>query len=61
MERIVWFYWSQGWAEAPWFVKRNYLSWVVRNPEWKVVFLDDSNIEKYSDALNIVKQLTILT
>lgn len=56
MERIVWFYWSQGWAEAPWFVKRNYLSWVVRNPEWKVVFLDDSNIEKYSDALNIVKR-----
>ena len=56
MERNIWFYWNQGWEAAPWFVKLNYISWVTRNPDWKIVFLDDNNVRKYSRAFEIVER-----
>ena len=54
MKHVVWFYWHQGWEQAPWFVKQNFLSWRLHNTAWKVVFLHKGNMEDYSGASRMV-------
>jgi hypothetical protein len=39
-EKTIWVLWFQGMAQAPYVVRKCYDSWVERNQEWNVVFLD---------------------
>jgi capsular polysaccharide synthesis protein len=41
--------WLQGFDNAPMIVKKCYASWATHNPGWKIVFLDEDNIDKYID------------
>lgn len=44
IERVVWFLWFQGLANAPYVVRRCHESWIARNPTWRVVDLDESSL-----------------
>ncbi|NET02699.1 MAG: hypothetical protein F6K61_19555 [Sphaerospermopsis sp. SIO1G1] len=43
----IWFLWYQGFAEAPLVITKCYESWVKYNPDWEVIFLDESNLKDY--------------
>lgn len=43
-------FWAQGWDQAPWLVQRCVQSWRLHNPNWQLVLLDASSIERYSTA-----------
>ncbi len=43
----IWFLWFQGKANMPEIVEMCFESWLRHNPTWEVVFLDDTNLEKY--------------
>lgn len=45
-EKIIWFYWDSDIANAPEVVRLSYMSWEDLNPDYKVVFLNDENIEE---------------
>jgi hypothetical protein len=45
IERVVWFHWFQGLANAPYVVRRCHESWIARNPGWRVVGLDESSLQ----------------
>ena len=42
--RIVWLLWFQGLDRAPHVVRKCHESWLVRNPGWRVVLLDESTL-----------------
>lgn len=48
MPRIVWFLWFQGIGNAPYIVQRCYESWATRNPDWKVIALDESSLGRFA-------------
>jgi hypothetical protein len=50
LPRTIWFLWFQGLEEAPSVVTRCYRSWVVNNPGWNVVLLDNSNLGSHELA-----------
>ena len=60
MNRTIWMFWSQGFQSAPDMVQICVKSWRVRNPGWKLVELDDSNVDQYVDA-ETLKRLRSLT
>jgi hypothetical protein len=45
--RIIWFMWLQGLDQAPDVVKGCYASWKKYIPNWKIVLLDEHNLEEY--------------
>tara|TARA_B100000745_G_C20126393_1_gene385835 strand:- start:370 stop:1206 length:837 start_codon:yes stop_codon:yes gene_type:complete len=47
MTKKIWFTWFQGYELAPRIVKDCYQSWVARNPDWEVVFLDNDSYKNY--------------
>lgn len=44
IERTVWMYWQQGEEHAPALVQLCVASWRLRNPEWRVVVLDEHSM-----------------
>ena len=46
VSRIIWVMWLQGLDSAPHAVRECYNSWVTRNPDWQVVFLDEHNFHE---------------
>jgi len=47
--RRVWFHWMQGRSEMPPVVRECLASWIRRNPDWEVVFLDRESVWTYLD------------
>ncbi len=47
--RVVWFHWMQGRAKMPPVVPECLKSWIDKNPDWNVVFLDSDNVWEYLD------------
>jgi len=47
--KTIWLMWLQGLDHAPHVVKECYSSWQTRNPGWRVVFLDETNVGQYVD------------
>ena len=45
--RIVWLLWMQGWVGHPYIPEKVRQSWVVHNPEFKVVLLDATNVKDH--------------
>ncbi len=48
--KTIWIMWVQGLAAAPPVVKACHDSWRQLNPDWNVVFLDETNLEHYLGA-----------
>ena len=46
----IWMMWLQGLEQAPHLVKECYKSWKTLNPEWEVIFLDETNFRQYADV-----------
>lgn len=47
--KIIWMYWKQGEAEAPFVVQRCIASWRRHNPEWELRVLDEKTVSNYVD------------
>jgi hypothetical protein len=43
----IWFLWLQGQNSMPYIVKNCYKSWVKKNPNYEVIFLNKENISQY--------------
>jgi hypothetical protein len=48
--KTIWLLWFQGWTDVPVLVEKIKKSWIDLNPEWNVVLLSSSNIDKYIDV-----------
>jgi hypothetical protein len=57
---IIWF---QGFDKMPEICKECYNSWKYKNPNWKIHFIDNSNINDYIDQVNLsyIKKFSTLT
>lgn len=42
--KTIWFLWFQGLENAPYMVRKCHESWIVRNPGWRVVDLDEESL-----------------
>ena len=49
MNKIIWINWFQGWDNAPEISCKCLESWKYYNPEWQIILLDESNMDKYCD------------
>lgn len=47
--KTIWMMWLQGLDNAPYIVQKCYASWKKHNPDWNIVFLDESNYRDYVD------------
>ena len=47
--KIIWIYWQQGEAEAPFVVRRCIARWRQMNPGWEVRVLDAQNVSEHLD------------
>ena len=47
--KTIWMMWLQGLDNAPYIVQKCYASWKKLNPDWNIVFLDESNYRDYVD------------
>jgi hypothetical protein len=45
--KIIWFLWLQGMDNAPLVVTKCYQSWVRHNPDWQIVFLNETTTKDY--------------
>lgn len=45
--KIIWGYWDTGLEEMPFLAQHAVESWKVRNPNWRVIILDDSTYQQY--------------
>ena len=52
--KTIWMCWFQGWNNATDQSKLCKESWAFHNPEWDIVYLDNTNISKYVDVSNIL-------
>jgi hypothetical protein len=50
----IWFLWLQGLNQAPYLVKKCFFSWQKHNPDWKITFLESSNLHEYVDLKKIM-------
>lgn len=54
MIKVIYLYWGQKFINAPYIVKKCLLSWKLKNPSWKIIELDDNNLNDY---INIEKEI----
>lgn len=54
LTKKIWFYWDQGFDNAPQVVKACAKSWTEYNRNWKVILLNRDNIKSYFDINTIV-------
>jgi hypothetical protein len=54
IKKTIFIYWGQKFINAPTVVNKCLLSWKLKNPSWKVIELDDTNLNEY---INIEKEI----
>lgn len=52
--KTIWMMWLQGLENAPYIVQKCYASWQKLNPDWNIVFLDESNYRDYVDIQKVL-------
>jgi hypothetical protein len=52
IKKTIYILWLQGFINAPRIVRMCLNSWIRYNPDWTVVKLDKTNLEKYVDLSN---------
>ncbi len=51
--KVIWMMWLQGFDEMPLVPQRCYDSWRTLNPDWEIVFLDETNVADYIDISDV--------
>lgn len=59
VNKKIWIYWNGGLDSAPEVVKVAVKSWVAKNPDFELIFLDDEKIQEYFDFKSLFMNLTI--
>ena len=54
MIKNLFIYWGQKFVNAPTVVNKCLLSWKIRNPTWKIIELDDDNLNEYVNFDEII-------
>jgi hypothetical protein len=54
MIKQLYIYWDTGFLNAPEIVKKCLLSWKIKNPTWKIIELDDTNLKDYVNIYEVV-------
>lgn len=49
MKKVIYIYWGQNFKSAPTIVTKCLLSWKLKNPNWKIIELNDENLHEYID------------
>jgi hypothetical protein len=60
MNKTIYVAWFQGFEKAPDIVKQSINSWKQHNPDWTIIFLDNSNLSNYvnlNESMNISKKI----
>lgn len=55
--KIIWSYWDTGIKNGGYLVNKSYLSWKKYHPDYKIIFLDDNNINEYIDIETYYKNI----
>ena len=55
--QIIWMYWHQGEAQAPFVVRRCIESWRQHNPDWDLRVLDADSVTSYADMTDVPASL----
>jgi hypothetical protein len=58
MPKVIWMYWHQGGADAPFVVRRCIDSWRRHNPGWEVRVLDAQSVTTYANMSDVPDALT---
>lgn len=52
--------WLQGLERAPRVVKECYQTWKTLNPDWEIVFLDETNLHEYVDLTSVLTKQPLM-
>ena len=54
MKKNIFLLWLQGWDKAPWLQKKVLESWMINNPSWNIILIDQKNIKTYVSDINYI-------
>ena len=54
LEKNIFMLWLQGWENAPWLQKQVAESWEYNNPDWKIHYIDLTNLKNYVNDIDYV-------
>ena len=54
---IIWMYWDKGYDNCPDIIKICYESWKKYNTNYKIIFLDDTNLIQYINIKNYIPDI----
>lgn len=57
--KIIWSYWDTGLDNSPELVIKSYLSWKKYNPDYRIIFLDDNNLNEYIDIDFYINKINV--
>ena len=53
-EKNIFLLWLQGWDKAPWLQREVLNSWIINNPDWKVILIDQNNLVNYVNDIDYI-------
>ena len=53
-EKNIFLLWLQGWDKAPWLQKKVLESWIINNPDWNVILIDQNNLVNYVKDIDYI-------
>ncbi len=53
-EKNIFLLWLQGWDKAPWLQRQVLESWIINNPDWNVILIDQNNLVNYVNDIDYI-------
>ena len=53
-EKNIFLLWLQGWDKAPWLQREVLESWIINNPDWNVILIDQNNLVNYVKDIDYI-------
>ena len=53
-EKNIFLLWLQGWDKAPWLQREVLESWIINNPDWNVILIDQNNLVNYVNDIDYI-------
>ena len=53
-EKNIFLLWLQGWDKAPWLQRQVLESWIINNPDWNVILIDQNNLVNYVKDIDYI-------
>ena len=53
-EKNIFLLWLQGWDKAPWMQREVLKSWIINNPDWNVILIDQNNLVTYVSDIDYI-------